>query len=436
MAFKGRQFFSGWVVRSLLFVSGMGFATFVLSQSQKAGDIVLVKGDVFILDKNSKVVADPQGKRGRSTVVGQPFFVGETIQTKSGARVKLKFLEGGNEVVLGSETSLLIERASNGSDGKKGTTLNLAKGEVRSDVKTKYSGQGGESYEVKTNNAVAGVRGTVFMMALNVKTGLTSLATSEGKVAFSAVNPVTGKQSPPVIVPAGQFSMASAAGAAPEAPKPLSSNPELAGKAEALGGSSSEKSSEGEGDKGSGNSGGQSEQKSDSAQSGGDSKQEGGSSTASSEQKSENQGEAKGEAKGESKGEAKAESKSDSKKEPASNQQASNNSSGDSGGGSADRAPASESKAAPLGRMTDNSSPSSSSGPSAATGPATQPMAPPPMIMGEAPASRMTMPSTSIMGSTGVGSAINGALDAARQATTTVNTLAPPAPPKAIIRIE
>jgi hypothetical protein len=432
MAFKGRQFFSGWVVRSLLFVSGMGFATFVLSQSQKAGDIVLVKGDVFILDKNSKVVADPQGKRGRSTVVGQPFFVGETIQTKSGARVKLKFLEGGNEVVLGSETSLLIERASNGSDGKKGTTLNLAKGEVRSDVKTKYSGQGGESYEVKTNNAVAGVRGTVFMMALNVKTGLTSLATSEGKVAFSAVNPATGKMSAPVIVPAGQFSMASATGAAPEAPQSLSKNPELAGKAEALGGSSSEKSSEGEGDKGSGNSGGQSEQKSDSAQSGTDSKQEGGSTTASSEQKSENQGEAKGE----SKGEAKPDSKSESKKEPASNQQASNNSNGDSGGGSADRAPASESKAAPLSRMTDNSSTSSSSGPSAATGPTTQPMAPPPMIMGEAPAPRMTMPSTSIMGSTGVGSAINGALDAARQATTTVNTLAPPAPPKAIIRIE
>src|SRR5690349_8489693 len=73
-----------------------------------AGKILLVKGQVFILDAKSHVVADPEGKRGRSTQPGQPFYVGETIQTRADGRVKIQFKEGGNEVVLGAETSLLV----------------------------------------------------------------------------------------------------------------------------------------------------------------------------------------------------------------------------------------------------------------------------------------------------------------------------------------
>ncbi|MEO5666620.1 MAG: hypothetical protein ABIR96_01040, partial [Bdellovibrionota bacterium] len=68
----------------------------------EAGKIMLVKGDVFILGaKDKSVVADPLGKRGRNTQKGSSFFEGETVQTKDGARVKLLFVEGGNEIVLG-----------------------------------------------------------------------------------------------------------------------------------------------------------------------------------------------------------------------------------------------------------------------------------------------------------------------------------------------
>jgi hypothetical protein len=168
----------------------------------EAGKIVLVKGDVFILDaKNKSVVADPTGKRGRSTQKGSPFFEGETIQTKDGARVKLLFNEGGNEIVLGSGTSLVIERAG---AKQPGTELNLKQGTVRSSVNKKYSGEGGDIFEVKTPNSVAGVRGTIFNVAYDNKKNMTQVLTERGSVAVSSLT--SGANAKPIMVNAGMFS--------------------------------------------------------------------------------------------------------------------------------------------------------------------------------------------------------------------------------------
>jgi len=168
----------------------------------EAGKIVLVKGDVFILSaKDKSVVADPSGKRGRSTQKGSAFFEGETIQTKDGARVKLLFVEGGNEVVLGSSTSLVVERAG---ASKSGTELSLNQGTVRSSVNRKYSGQGGDIFEVKTPNSVAGVRGTVFNVAYDSKKNTTQVFTERGSVAVT--NVAAGAKGKPILVNAGMFS--------------------------------------------------------------------------------------------------------------------------------------------------------------------------------------------------------------------------------------
>jgi hypothetical protein len=168
----------------------------------EAGKIVLVKGDVFILSAIDKsVVADPSGKRGRSTQKGSAFFEGETIQTKDGARVKLLFFEGGNEVVLGSSTSLVVERAG---ASKSGTELSLNQGTVRSSVNRKYSGEGGDIFEVKTPNSVAGVRGTVFNVAYDSKKNTTQVFTERGSVAVT--NVAAGAKGKPILVNAGMFS--------------------------------------------------------------------------------------------------------------------------------------------------------------------------------------------------------------------------------------
>ncbi len=152
--------------------------------AQEAGSIKLVKGEVFILDAKTKaVVADPEGKKGRNTQKNSKFFEGEIIQTKASARVKLEFVEGQNEVVLGPSTSLFIERAGNDKD-KKGTDLELKTGNVRSVVHKKYTAQGGDVFQVKTPNAVAGVRGTVFNVSFDVKTAKTSVLTESGLVSL------------------------------------------------------------------------------------------------------------------------------------------------------------------------------------------------------------------------------------------------------------
>jgi trimeric autotransporter adhesin len=168
----------------------------------EAGKIVLVKGDVFILSaKDKSVVADPSGKRGRSTQKGAAFFEGETIQTKDGARVKLLFVEGGNEVVLGSSTSLVVERAG---ASKSGTELSLNQGTVRSSVNRKYTGESGDIFEVKTPNSVAGVRGTVFNVAYDSKKNTTQVFTERGSVAVTSV--AAGAKGKPILVSAGMFS--------------------------------------------------------------------------------------------------------------------------------------------------------------------------------------------------------------------------------------
>ena len=178
--------------------------------AQVAGKIQLVKGNVFILNAQTKaIVADPAGKKGRSTKKGSPFFEGEIIQTKPSARVKLEFIEGKNTVVLGPGTSLVIQRAGDNA-GKKGTDLELKKGSVRSVVKKKYSAKGSDVFQVKTPNAVAGVRGTVFNVSFDIKTAKTNVLTESGLVSLMSRkqmdNPSTarfGKSSKEVLVKAG-----------------------------------------------------------------------------------------------------------------------------------------------------------------------------------------------------------------------------------------
>lgn len=178
LAHKFLQF--GLVILTL----GVGSYSTLAEAKEAAGVIKLVRGDVKILDAVSKkVVADPSGKRGRSTKKGAPFYEGETIQTAPSARVKLEFVEGKNSVVLGPGTSLVITRAGDG-ENTKGTDLELTKGTVRSTVNAKYSAKGDDVFQVKTPNAVAGVRGTIFNVEFDVKTAKTKVVTVEGLVSL------------------------------------------------------------------------------------------------------------------------------------------------------------------------------------------------------------------------------------------------------------
>ncbi len=219
---------------SLLLFAFVFFNVEARAEQKPAGKIVLAKGAVEIVDSKSKVVADSTGKSPRQVKSGAPFYQGETIRTKADGRVKIQFAEGGNEVVLGMNTALAIDRAGTG-DGNKGTTLSLARGEVRSNVKTKYSGQGNDVFEVKTPNAVAGVRGTVFMSRFNAQTMKSDFATEKGAVAVASAM----SNGAPVLVKAGMF-VSAVPGGDVTPPKPIASNPEMAKAVSALSGGSND----------------------------------------------------------------------------------------------------------------------------------------------------------------------------------------------------
>ncbi len=207
---------------------------FLLSDSTRAaalpaGEVKIMRGEVFILDASGKVVADPEGKRGRSTKVGSKFYVGETIQTKATGRVKLEFAEAKNEVVLGPNSALTIDK-SGGNPKKKVTELNLARGEVRAVVKEKYKVEEGELFQVKTPNAVAGVRGTIFVSRFDQKTFKSDFATQDGIVSVQAKS-----GGAPVSVAPGMFASTSREGSV-STPQPLANNPELKKSVEVLSG--------------------------------------------------------------------------------------------------------------------------------------------------------------------------------------------------------
>ncbi|MBS1982531.1 MAG: FecR domain-containing protein [Bdellovibrionales bacterium] len=220
---------------------GLAFGAVVTARAGSeapAGTIKLIKGEVMVQDATAKIVGDTSGKRSRTLQTGAPFYVGETIITKADGRVKIEFVEGKNEIVLGTNTSLLIERASTDPLKSTGTSLSLARGEVRSTVNQKYSGKGTDVYEVKTPNAVAGVRGTIFLARFNPKTFHSEVATERGLVAVRNVGAGAGVGGAPreVFVKPGEFT--SAAGSkAVTPPAPISSNKDLESAVKSMAGS-------------------------------------------------------------------------------------------------------------------------------------------------------------------------------------------------------
>lgn len=172
----------------------LGMSSFVHANSPAAGRVAKVVGDVMRID--------PQNVQ-KLLVAGDSFSVGDVVATGPEGRAKLVMSEGGNEVVLGRGTRLVIERAgSQARSSEVGTSLTLRQGQVRSVVKKKYSGSGRDVFEVRTPNAVAGVRGTTFLVSFDPKKFRSMLATEEGAVVWSS----QGKQ---LLVAKGKFSTVS-----------------------------------------------------------------------------------------------------------------------------------------------------------------------------------------------------------------------------------
>ncbi|MCB0408163.1 MAG: FecR domain-containing protein, partial [Bdellovibrionales bacterium] len=103
------------------------------------------------------------------------------IHTTLRGHVKIVF-DDGNIANIKPNSEIIVQEYKMG-EGKR-AILNLIKGKVRSKVKEKYNGDT-TFYRVKTKSAVAGVRGTDFVVEYNSTDRIiTQVTTFEGTVAF------------------------------------------------------------------------------------------------------------------------------------------------------------------------------------------------------------------------------------------------------------
>ncbi|NMB74768.1 MAG: FecR domain-containing protein [Myxococcales bacterium] len=166
-----------------------------LSLAQGVGFVAAVSGDARLVRDGTSVEIS----------VGAEIREGDQILTGAKGRVKI-LLSDDSILALGNKSDLRIEahRFSVVQKERK-TRINLGTGAVRALVQKTVHG-GSADFEVRTGNAVAGVRGTEFV--LESDNGSSRLSTLSGEVEFSTAEGVRA------LVAAGQGSRLGAEGGA------------------------------------------------------------------------------------------------------------------------------------------------------------------------------------------------------------------------------
>lgn len=136
----------------------------------------------------------------RAAVEGEAVHLGDSLRT--GGDGRLQVLLRDDSVITLAEQSLIAvdEQTYDPSGGAMHTLLRMIGGKVRSLVSDAYELRGGQ-YEIETATAVAGVRGTEFIVAHDPTLVITQVIGVSGKVA---VNNILDRARRGVFVTAGE----------------------------------------------------------------------------------------------------------------------------------------------------------------------------------------------------------------------------------------
>jgi hypothetical protein len=168
-----RRIYLAWAFTSFLAVSE------ALAAGKAVGSFSAVRGFVSVVSGGNGFA--------KNVSEGDQVYAGDTVITGQNGRVRIVFPEAGrdaqpNVVVLSASSRMLVKRAGDGVSDK-GAEMALQEGSVRANVKKNYyQGTGRDIFEIKTPNAVAGVRGTQFMVEYNFHKQQSFVATFEGNV--------------------------------------------------------------------------------------------------------------------------------------------------------------------------------------------------------------------------------------------------------------
>lgn len=170
------------------------------------GAITAVEGRVTIRRADGTVI--------ESAKLSESVYPQDVVETASDAKVKILF-DDEILVILGPDSSALMkEHVFTPRSNFRRFIIFLKKGSVRSILDKLYSAD--SSFGIETNNAVAGVVGTDFVVEYDERNILTKVGvlTGRAKVTSRFVEGVS-------IVAGGEYTEVSGEGRAPSAPRPM-----------------------------------------------------------------------------------------------------------------------------------------------------------------------------------------------------------------------
>ena len=168
------------------------------SHASDCGIFRVVKKDVTFQKKGKK--------KFRKARVNKKICAGDTVRTGENGRARIVMADK-NEINVSPTSELLIEQYANKGKNDKKVLLNVIYGKIRSNVKQKYKDDKQSFYRVKTKSAVAGVRGTNFLISFDRATQKFQATTFEGKVGVGKI--VDGNFQAQFEVNPGQFTSSS-----------------------------------------------------------------------------------------------------------------------------------------------------------------------------------------------------------------------------------
>lgn len=135
-------------------------------------------------DKGESWIIEPSGTQ-RLVRRGEEVHVRDKVKTGNEGEIKIQFQDT-NELHIQPRSEVLMVEYESDAKMDRRALLNLIQGKVRSKVKQKYRGDASSFYQVRTKSAVAGVRGTDFVVSFDVgDRQVTKVETLTGSVALA-----------------------------------------------------------------------------------------------------------------------------------------------------------------------------------------------------------------------------------------------------------
>lgn len=138
-------------------------------------------GTVAAVDGSAEI---GRGGAWASAAPGAAVAIGDHLRTGQPGRMRVVFRDD-SVIVLGDSSTVLVDEQVFDPSASQ-SVFGLLGGKLRAIVSHHY-GAAGSSYEVKTSTAVAGVRGTEFLMSYDPATGATEVVGINGVVAVHSV---------------------------------------------------------------------------------------------------------------------------------------------------------------------------------------------------------------------------------------------------------